>query len=50
MKDPSPEITYGLAFPDSVLWETQLKKIPLRVREALNLNLFLVSETGVRQL
>lgn len=50
MNDPSPEITYGLAFPDSVTWETQLKKIPLRVRDALNLSLLLVSETGVRKL
>ncbi len=50
MGDPSPQISYGLAFPDSSQWEHQLKKIPPRIRDILKLNLFLVSETGVRQL
>jgi hypothetical protein len=50
MRNPSPQIIYGLAVPDSSQWETQLKKIPPHVREILKLNLFLVSKTGVRQL
>jgi hypothetical protein len=50
MGDPSPQINYGLAFPDSAHWESQLKKIPIRVRDMLKLSLFLVSKTGVRQL
>jgi hypothetical protein len=45
----SQAITYCLAVPDSVQWETQLNKIPKRVRDLLNLDLFLVSKTGVRQ-
>jgi hypothetical protein len=28
MHDPSSTITYGLAVPDTVKWETQLNKIP----------------------
>lgn len=50
MKDPSPQINYGLAVPDSAQWENQLKKIPPHIRCLLNLNLFLVSKAGVRQL
>ncbi len=50
MRNPSTLISYGLAVPDSPQWEKQLKKIPPRVRDILKLNLFLVSETGVRQL
>ncbi len=50
MRDPSPQISYGLAVPDSPQWENQLKKIPPHIRCLLNLNLFLVSKTGVRQL
>jgi hypothetical protein len=50
MRDPSPNVGYGLAVPDSHPWERQLKKIPPRVRDILRLELFLVSETGVRQL
>ena len=49
MRDVSPTIRYGLAVPDSMQWETQLKKIPNGVRELLNLDLLLVSETGVRR-
>jgi hypothetical protein len=50
MRDASPTIRYGLAVPDSVQWETQLKKIPTGVRELLKLDLLLVSETGVRRI
>jgi len=43
-------VNYGLAVPDAERWETQLNKIPHRVRDRLNLTLFLVSKEGVRQL
>jgi hypothetical protein len=36
--------------PDTVQWETQLNKIPKRIRDLLKLDLFLVSEAGVRKL
>src|SRR5579885_1786637 len=47
MRDPSPDITYGLAVPDSEKWETQLRKVPARIQELLKLQLLLVSEGGV---
>lgn len=50
MGDPSPTITYALAVPDSEQWERQLKKVPNQIRELLRLQLWLVSETGVRNL
>lgn len=50
MGDPSSEITYGLAVPDSEHWERQLKKVPIRIRELLSLELWLVSKAGVRAL
>ena len=50
MGNPSPEITYALAVPDSEHWERQLKKVPARIRELLSLQLWLVSETGVRSM
>jgi hypothetical protein len=50
MGDASREITYGLAVPDSEHWERQLKKVPARIRELLSLELWLVSEAGVRAL
>jgi hypothetical protein len=50
MADSSTTITYGLAVPDAVRRETQLNKIPHRVRDLLKLSLFLVSKSGVRQL
>lgn len=50
MGDPSPDITYGLAVPDSAKWETQLRKVPARIKELLKLQLLLVSEGGVRSL
>jgi hypothetical protein len=49
MRDPSPTIRYGLAVPDTVQWETQLKKVPNGVRELLKLDLLLVSKDGVRR-
>lgn len=49
MRDPSPTIRYGSAVPDTVQWETQLKKIPNGVRELLKLDLLLVSKDGVRR-
>jgi hypothetical protein len=48
--DPSPQITYGLAFPDSEQWVRQINKVPVRIRELLRLQLWLVSEAGVRSL
>jgi hypothetical protein len=48
MGDPSPQITYGLAVPDSERWRKQLEKVPGRIRELLRLELWLVSEAGVR--
>jgi hypothetical protein len=48
MGDPRPQITYGLAVPDSEQWEGQLKKVPGRIRELLCLQLWLVSAAGVR--
>src|SRR5581483_10772282 len=48
MIDPSPQITYGLAVPDSPQWERQLKKVPIRIRELLRLQLWLVSEDSIR--
>ena len=50
MRDPSTEVNYGLAFPDHGSWESQLNKIPSRIRELLRLRLFLVSSGGVREL
>jgi hypothetical protein len=48
MGDSSPEITYALAVPDSEQWERQLRKVPARIRELLRLQLWLVSEVGIR--
>lgn len=50
MHNPSPQITYGLAVPDEPSWETQLKKIPHRIRDLLRVGVFLVSPQGVREL
>ena len=50
MRDPSPEITYVLAVPDDKKWEFQLRKIPVTIRQLLCLQLWLVSERGVRNL
>jgi hypothetical protein len=50
MHDPSPDMTYALAMPDSEKWAAQLGKVPSKVRELLRLKLWLVSEKGVRGL
>jgi hypothetical protein len=50
ISDPSPQITYGLAVPDSEPWERQLNKVPSRIRELLRLQLWLVSPERVRSL
>ena len=44
------DIRYGLAVPDTPAWERQLAKIPTYIRERLSLSLWLVGETGVREL
>jgi hypothetical protein len=48
MRDPSPTITYALAVPDADKWAAQFRKVPSRIRELLRLQLWLVSEAGVR--
>jgi hypothetical protein len=48
MRDPSPKITYALAVPDDPKWEIQLRKVPDGIKRLLRLQLWLVSETGVR--
>jgi hypothetical protein len=50
MKAPSPEIIYALAVPDDEKWALQLQKVPGRIRELLNLKLWLVSKNGVRNI
>jgi hypothetical protein len=50
MHDLSPNITFGLAVPDTAKWGAQLMKIPLGVRNLLKLDLYLVSKEGVRSL
>lgn len=41
---------YGLAVPDTPLWEHQMAKIPTCVCDRLSLTLWLVGRTGVRDL
>lgn len=48
MHSPLPDITYVVAVPDSRKWARQLMKVPARVRRLLRLELWLVSEKGVR--
>lgn len=48
MTDPSESITYALAVPDTDSWALQLRKVPIRIRALLRLQLWLVSEAGVR--
>jgi hypothetical protein len=50
MTDASPDVRYGLAVPDADAWAVQLRKVPLRVRELLRLQLLLVSKGGVREI
>lgn len=49
MREASPTIRYAVAVPDEPGWEKQLKKIPPPVLSLLRLELFLVSEWGVRR-
>lgn len=49
MEDFDDSIRYAIAVPDSPQWEHQLEKIPLAAREQLRLQLFLVSQSGVRE-
>ena len=49
MNEDRPTTRFGLAVPDSPQWEKQLMKVPTSVGRRLNLSLFLVSPTGVRQ-
>lgn len=48
MRELSADVAYALAVPDSAEWEVQLKKVPPTVRNALHLELWLVSQNGVR--
>ena len=41
---------YGVAVPDAPEWEYQINKLPLYVRRLLRLNLYFVSQNGVRTL
>jgi hypothetical protein len=50
MRDPSPEVSYALAMPDADKWAMQLRKVPSRIMKLLRLQLWLVSETGVRSI
>jgi len=47
MRGWSPQISYGLAVPNTRLWWRQIQKIPAAVTERLNLHLYSVSEGGV---
>lgn len=44
------DVRYGIAVPDTPIWEDQMMKIPEYVRNRLSLTLWLVSKTGVREL
>ena len=50
MRDPSPQITYALAVPDSEQWERQLTKVPTQIQDLLRLQLWLVSAISVRSI
>ena len=48
MSNPSSKITCALAVPDDLKWEIQMRKVPDEIKRLLRLQLWLVSETGVR--
>ncbi len=48
MVNTASSTRYVLAVPDSEQWTRQLEKVPVRVRELLRLQLWVVSEAGVR--
>jgi hypothetical protein len=50
MRNASSKITYGPAVPDDEKWAVQLEKVPSRIRELLRLELWLVSEIGIRRI
>ncbi len=50
MRDFEDSTSYAIAVPDSPEWERQVAKIPAAVAEQLRLHLYLVSESGVREL
>lgn len=50
MMDKPNSSIYGVAVPDLPEWERQVKKIPNRVKNILNLKVYLVSVDGVREI
>jgi len=50
MSEDNSKVFYGLAVPDQLEWESQLKKVPRRVKELLSLRCILVSEGNVREI
>ena len=50
MQERGDGTTYALAFPDLPEWETQVQKIPGRIKSLLNLKCYLVSSGGVREI
>jgi len=50
MGDQSSGLVYGIALPDQPDWETQMQKIPHRVKTILKLKCFLVSPRRVREI
>lgn len=49
MRGFDSNIRYALAVPDTEDWVRQVQKIPARVKQLLNLEVFLVSTSGVRR-
>lgn len=49
MENPSKDITHALAVPDAPEWKCQLAKIPRRIKDILNLQCLMVSESGVEK-
>ena len=50
MHDFEDTTSYAIAVPDTPEWERQVTKIPEAVAERLRLRLYLVSDSGVREL
>ena len=50
MTEDNSKVFYGLAVPNQLEWERQLKKVPRRVKELLSLRCILVSEGNVREI
>lgn len=49
MHDLEDSTSYAIAVPDSPDWERQLAKVPSAVAQKLRLRLYLVSESGTRE-